>query len=344
MLLSTSDLSLAFQQTGDTYGGTKLTLLNRNGANGARFEQLNTAGIDLVDFMFATQKPSQFNLRYEARTASVLNTANSAEFQFANMTSGSVWFAAFGPNVASLPAAVGIGKVNPAAALDVVGDVALTGSVDGRDVAADGTKLDSVYAGAYGLRNATTIVLTSTASAPVAGQVLKATSTTAATWQAPTVAVQEDGVAVANTPHGTLNFGPGITATDAGSGVANIIGLANNFQFLEAAADMTGNNATQNKVSMSYTCLAAGNYRIGYKMCLRSTTTTVRTATVTITVDGTTYTSTVLATAANATGKNTYTGVDYVTLAAGARTINLTFNSANTCIASNAWIEVWRAS
>ena len=146
MALSTSDLALSFSQTGDTYGGTRLQLLNRNGANGAMFEQLNGAGIDLVDFIFKTQKPTQFNFRHEARASSMLNTANVAEFQLMNNLPSSVWFTAFGPAVASLPAAVGIGKVNPAAALDVVGNIVLTGTVDGRDISVDGPKLDVLVA------------------------------------------------------------------------------------------------------------------------------------------------------------------------------------------------------
>ena len=39
---------------------------------------------------------------------------------------------------------VGIGTSSPAEALDVSGNIAVSGTVDGRDVSADGTKLDSV--------------------------------------------------------------------------------------------------------------------------------------------------------------------------------------------------------
>jgi len=43
---------------------------------------------------------------------------------------------------------VGIGTDNPTAKLDVRGDISLTGTVDGRDVATDGTKLDGIEASA----------------------------------------------------------------------------------------------------------------------------------------------------------------------------------------------------
>ena len=39
---------------------------------------------------------------------------------------------------------VGIGKTNPSVALDIVGDTTLTGTVDGRNVSTDGSKLDNI--------------------------------------------------------------------------------------------------------------------------------------------------------------------------------------------------------
>ena len=43
---------------------------------------------------------------------------------------------------------VGIGLTSPTEALDVVGNIAVSGTVDGRDVASDGSKLDGIAAGA----------------------------------------------------------------------------------------------------------------------------------------------------------------------------------------------------
>jgi len=47
-----------------------------------------------------------------------------------------------------------IGKTTPTEAIDVVGNIAVTGTVDGRDIATDGTKLDGIAAGAEVNQNA----------------------------------------------------------------------------------------------------------------------------------------------------------------------------------------------
>ena len=43
---------------------------------------------------------------------------------------------------------VGVGTLTPASALDVVGNVTVSGTVDGRDIASDGSKLDGIEANA----------------------------------------------------------------------------------------------------------------------------------------------------------------------------------------------------
>lgn len=43
---------------------------------------------------------------------------------------------------------VGIGTSTPNTKLDVAGDITVSGTVDGRDLAADGIKLDGIEAGA----------------------------------------------------------------------------------------------------------------------------------------------------------------------------------------------------
>tara|TARA_R100001015_G_C4627258_1_gene186702 strand:- start:314 stop:1489 length:1176 start_codon:yes stop_codon:yes gene_type:complete len=48
---------------------------------------------------------------------------------------------------------VGIGTTSPASILDVTGDITVSGTVDGRDVASDGTKLDGIASGATNVTN-----------------------------------------------------------------------------------------------------------------------------------------------------------------------------------------------
>ncbi len=57
---ATTTKSLALSQSGDTYGATSLTRENRNGLNGALFQN---AGIELVDFGFLDSAGYQSNMR-----------------------------------------------------------------------------------------------------------------------------------------------------------------------------------------------------------------------------------------------------------------------------------------
>ena len=72
---------LTLQQTGDTFGSTALHIRNRNGENGATFEQLGS--VDLVDFAFKTLS-NQMNLRVEDRATYV--SFADPEFQFSTNT------------------------------------------------------------------------------------------------------------------------------------------------------------------------------------------------------------------------------------------------------------------
>jgi hypothetical protein len=60
----TGGLGLALEQTGDTYGTTRMFIQNRNGVNGALFEQAGS--VDLLDFVFKTLT-AQSNIRLESR-------------------------------------------------------------------------------------------------------------------------------------------------------------------------------------------------------------------------------------------------------------------------------------
>ncbi len=72
----TGATGLTFEATGDTYGTVRLNMQNRNGVNGAMFEQAGS--VDLVDFVFKGLT-NQRNIRYEARGGSVY--AAAPEFQ-----------------------------------------------------------------------------------------------------------------------------------------------------------------------------------------------------------------------------------------------------------------------
>jgi hypothetical protein len=119
--VTSGSTEMVVEQTGDTLGTTRLRLRNRNGANGAIFEN---AAVDLVDFGFqpSTGATSISNFRLEHRTANMANSSNTAgEFQFINTGSGSgvPWFSS-GPNFSSFKTGkVGIGTTAPTALLDV---------------------------------------------------------------------------------------------------------------------------------------------------------------------------------------------------------------------------------
>lgn len=76
------------QQSGDVFGTTRLTMQNRNGSNGALF---NNFGVPLVDFGFQGSTGPQGNLRYEGRSGSWLNPANTnGELQWLDDSTGAV--------------------------------------------------------------------------------------------------------------------------------------------------------------------------------------------------------------------------------------------------------------
>lgn len=82
------------------------------------------------------------------------------------------------------------------------------------------------------------------------------------------IIVKEEGVNVANTPHTELNFiGADITASDAGSGIADITVAApifgSEYQHAESLGVTTTTSTTfLNKVTLNTTSLPAGDYRI----------------------------------------------------------------------------------
>ena len=90
--ISTDETSLTLEQTGDTYGTTRLVLRNRAGSNGAIFE---SPDLDLVDFGFNPSSNVQSNLRLEHRSNYLVNSGNTdGEFQFIGPSgTWTIWFA-----------------------------------------------------------------------------------------------------------------------------------------------------------------------------------------------------------------------------------------------------------
>jgi len=81
--VTTPNTELVMEQTGDSYGTSRLRLQNRGGQNGPLFDTSNST-VDLVDFGFKSIS-GQGNIRYEARAFSAAATiTNGPEFQIGN--------------------------------------------------------------------------------------------------------------------------------------------------------------------------------------------------------------------------------------------------------------------
>lgn len=80
--VTTTGSELVLEQNADTYGITRLRIQNRNGSNGALFEQAGT--VNLCDFGFKPGTAPQSNIRLEARPGTIRNANNNTygEFEF----------------------------------------------------------------------------------------------------------------------------------------------------------------------------------------------------------------------------------------------------------------------
>ena len=83
-------------------------------------------------------------------TTSAMFGSNSQVNGIQNLPSAAGVPFVVGQDTGSLRSAAFAGNVDVGSGLDVTGDITVTGTVDGRDVAADGTKLDGIESGATG--------------------------------------------------------------------------------------------------------------------------------------------------------------------------------------------------
>lgn len=110
--VATTATDVVLEQTGDSYGGSRLTMLSRRGTAGALFESISgpqyPPGLPLVDFAFRTADGKQSNFRFETRAtaADMLSPENAekGEFQIlhgvpTNGTAGGVYTHGFGEKV-----------------------------------------------------------------------------------------------------------------------------------------------------------------------------------------------------------------------------------------------------
>lgn len=113
-LVTSAAASMVIQQTGDTFGTTKMSLLNRTGINGPLFENL---GLDLVDFGMKPSTGLQCVIR-NAHSASFQmdatnNPAGELQFQFDSLTGGGKNPWVFGEAITAMAGRLQFGTLNP---------------------------------------------------------------------------------------------------------------------------------------------------------------------------------------------------------------------------------------
>ena len=114
---------LTFEQNGDVYGTTRLSIQNRNAVNGAMFEQAGT--VDLVDFVFKGLT-NQRNIRYENRATYSYIGYPAPEFQIG--VAGDPTLVVSDNSAAFRKGFLSIGMNNASALLHIKGGTAVAGT------------------------------------------------------------------------------------------------------------------------------------------------------------------------------------------------------------------------
>lgn len=118
--VSNSNGQLILEQTGDTFGPSRLILQNRGGVNGAMFDTTGSA-VDLVDFVFNPPSGIKANIRYERRPGYISNP--NGDFQL--IDGDGVFNMVVGKYTNYFRGYLGIGTTVPSCALDVYGSTVL---------------------------------------------------------------------------------------------------------------------------------------------------------------------------------------------------------------------------
>ena len=136
-----SSTGLILEQIGDTYGATRLYIQNRNGVNGAMFEQAGS--VDLIDFVFKSLT-QQRNIRLENRTISPYGTLALPVFKIGGVAPDNATLYIADNGGALMNGNFGVNTLSPAFTFDVNGNLRITGYSIFGDVSVSG-KISGPY-------------------------------------------------------------------------------------------------------------------------------------------------------------------------------------------------------